>query len=254
MQLEKELIQYGLTPKEARIYLALLELGPSSILRLSKKTKITRTTLYHIVTNLIEKKFITQSFKGKKKLYLSESPEKIRESLKEKINKFNTLIPELSSLLNQDTSKPVFKYYEGLEGIKDVYRQSLKAKDHENLLAFIGVESLQVRDKAIINFWEKEYIPARKKKDIFFKIVIPDNELGLAFYKKDKDSHRESRLLPASSYNFECEIMIYDQVVSIFSYTSQESFALTIESKPIANTLKMIWQIAWNNAYELKNP
>lgn len=245
--IQEALQQYGLTDKEAALYLALLELGSSSILQLSSKTKINRTTLYHTIDNLIEKRFVTQSKKGKQTVYVAEHPSTLKQLFKEKLKQFDTLLPELVTRMNHDAIKPVLKYYEGIEGVKEVYRASLNAKENE-LKAFVGIESLQVRDKALIHFWQKEYIPARKKNNKLAKLVIPDDELAVDFHSRDKQEFRESRLLPASTYNFECEIMCYDNVVSMISYHTHEVFAVTIESQLIANTMKMIWKLAWNSA------
>jgi len=242
----EELQQYGLTDKEAEAYLALLELGQSSILQLSSKTKINRTTLYYTIENLLLKRFLSQSKKGKQTVYVAEHPETIKQLFKEKFKKFDTLLPELITLMNTDAVKPVLKYYEGIEGVKNVYRTSLKARENE-LKAFVGVESLQLRDKSLMYFLKKEYIPARKKNNKLAKLVIPDNTLGIEFHNRDRQEFRESRLLPASTYNFECEIMCYDNVVSMISYHTHEVFAVSIESQPIANTMKMIWKLAWNS-------
>lgn len=72
---------------------------------------------------------------------------------------------------------------------------------------------------------------------------------GRAFKAKDDTSDRESRMVPASSYNFEGEILMYDNIVCFISYTEDEEFALSLESKAIAKTLRMIWQIVWNAGY-----
>jgi len=242
----KELQQYGLTDKEAEVYLALLELGSSSILQLSSKTKINRTTLYYTIENLLLKRFLSQSKQGKQTVYVAEHPETIKQLFKEKLKKFDTLLPELVTLMNKDAIKPVLKYYEGIEGVKEVYRASIQAQEDE-IKAFTGIESLQVRDKALILFIQKEYIPGRKKHNKLAKLVLPDNELGVQMHKRDKQEFRESRLLPASTYNFECEIMCYDNVVSMISYHTHEVFAVSIESQTIANTMKMIWKLAWNS-------
>lgn len=247
MDITSQLELFNLTKKESNVYLALLELGPSSILRISKKTRITRTTVYHLIDNLIEKQFVTISVSGKRKIYLAEQPETIKHILKQRLKSFESLLPELISLTNRDAIKPKITYNEGIKGIKQAYRESLKAKE-DTIVAIVGVESLQQKDKALLSFWEKEYIPARKKNNKFGKLVIPDNKLGMEFKKRDTSSFRESRLLPDSSYNFECEILCYDNTVTMISYHRNEEFSLTITSKPIANTFKMLWNIAWVSA------
>ena len=48
----RDLEAFGLTEKESRVYLALLELGEAGIGEIAKKSAIKRTTLYDVVENL----------------------------------------------------------------------------------------------------------------------------------------------------------------------------------------------------------
>jgi sugar-specific transcriptional regulator TrmB len=52
MQIVRELTKLGLSEKEAKVYIAGLELGKATILELSKKAEVKRGTCYEIVMNL----------------------------------------------------------------------------------------------------------------------------------------------------------------------------------------------------------
>ncbi len=246
--LQKELQEIGLTNDEAAVYVASLELGPATVLEIARKSELNRTTLYAVIERLMQKKLMIRSMHGKRTVFVAEPPEKLQILLKERLAKLNDVLPELISLGRKGVYKPKMKYFEGIDGVKSVYRDSLQSKD-KTLYAFVGVERLNVRSNALNAFWDKEYIPARKKSGLFGRLVIPDNAVGRAFKKRDVTSNRESRFVPASTYNFEGEIMMYDDVVLFISYTEDEEFALSLESKAIAKTLKMIWQIVWNAGY-----
>lgn len=246
--LQEELKAIGLDGDESVVYTAALELGPATVLEIARKTGLNRTTLYAVTDRLIEKRLIAKSPNGKRTVFTAEPPEKMALLLKEKLAKLDDILPELISLGRKGTVKPKMKYYEGLEGIKTIYRDSLQSKD-KTLLAFVGVERLNVRSRVLTAFWENEYITARKKGGIHGKLIVPDNAEGRAFKAKDAASNRECRMVPASSYNFEGEVLIYDDVVCFISYTEDEEFALSLESKAIAKTLRMIWQIVWNAGY-----
>ena len=244
----KELAHFGLSADEAKAYLASLELGPATILEISRKTGLNRTTLYAIVHQLVEKRFIATAPHGKRILFTAESPEKLEVFFKERLAMFSDVLPELISLSKNGIVKPKMRYYDGLEGIKTIYRNSVKSIDPV-LYSFCGIERLSTRSKELIVFWEKEYIPAREKSGHFGRLIIPDNAEGRAWKAKDAVSNRECRLVPASQYNFEGEVLLYDDTVAFISYTEDEEFALSLESKAIAKTLKMIWQIVWNAGY-----
>jgi sugar-specific transcriptional regulator TrmB len=246
--LNEQLKALGLDKYEIEAYLAALELGPSSILQIAKKAKQNRAQLYRTVQTLIEKKMFSITIKGKKKLYVAEAPTVLREILKSKMSALEEILPDLLALSSGGKIKPVIKFYEGLEGIEDVYMQSSNAKD-KKIISFIGVERLNSASKALLNFWEKKYAPTRKKNGVFANVIVPDTTDGQEFRKKDNEFFRKTKLVPSSTYNFESEFMIYEDYSLIFVYSKNEQFAISIKSEAIANTFKMIWHIVWNQAY-----
>ncbi len=245
---KSQLIPFGLTEKESEVYLALLNLGSANLYNVAQKTGINRITLPDVLDSLLSKKLIRVSIIGKRKFFVPEAPEVIKQLLKDKVTSFDSLLPQLLMEMNKGSVKPKMEYYEGVEGIKKVFRDSLSTKD-KMMLGFSGIGALTSKSKTLLNFWEKEYIPKRKKIDFNVKLIIPDDEMGKYFKKMDKTHLRESRLLPASQYNFECEIHTYDDITAFISYTAGEEFALKIKSAPITNTLQMIWKIVWNQGY-----
>ena len=62
MEIKEMLKETGLTDSEARIYLALLELGPSLAGKISRKTGIHRRNVYDITERLIKKGLIAVSY------------------------------------------------------------------------------------------------------------------------------------------------------------------------------------------------
>ena len=243
-----DLIESGLSPKEAKIYIAALELKEASILQLAKKSGLNRTAIYSLLEDMQRKGLLLLYFKGARKVYTAQAPEVVKESLKKRVTTFNSLIPELASLAETSSIKPKIRYNEGLEGIKNAYRGSLQSKEGK-LYAFVGVDRLFSESRALEMFWEKEFIPARIRNKIQGLLVVPDNTEGRKFRELSKEAFREVKLVPDSTYNFENEILIYNNTVAILSYSRGEKYALEIESTTIAHTMKMIWQMAWNLGY-----
>lgn len=244
----KELIKLGLNKREAQVYLALLELGTVGISQIAKKMNANRTTLYGALDGLVEKDLVRISILGKRKVYSAQSPKMIEDILKKRLSVAGELVPQLLSLENTGATKPTFRYLDGVEGIKTAFRDSLSAKN-KTIVGFSGVEALTQKNKGLLRFWEKEYMPTRKKKNVLVKLVMPDGKMGKYMKKNDQRDLRESRLVPESSYDFKSEIYVWDDVVAFTSYSQGEEFALQIESQPIADTVRMIFQIVWNQAY-----
>ena len=74
---EHNLQNLGLTEKEARIYLAALELGPSTVQEIAKKTGLIRTTVYNQIKILSEKGLLSELQEGKKRLIISQDPDRL---------------------------------------------------------------------------------------------------------------------------------------------------------------------------------
>ena len=77
MEIEKVLEQLGLNEKEAKVYLACLQLGKAAVLLIAKKAALKRPNTYLILEALSAKKLISIVIEGKKKYYTAESPTKL---------------------------------------------------------------------------------------------------------------------------------------------------------------------------------
>jgi len=117
-----ELRKLGLTEKEVKVYLAGLELGPSSVQKIAEMAKITRPTTYEIIKQLEKKGLFEEVKKAKKRLFLAQSPEKIlgilriqKREIEEKEREFIRIIAALEEKYLKERG---IKNYKGKEGIK----------------------------------------------------------------------------------------------------------------------------------------
>lgn len=243
-----ELLEVGLDEKEAAIYVAMLSLGSAGISLIARKSKQNRVTTYEVINRLIEKRLVILSFVGKKKVYTAESPDNLKLLIKQKLEKLDSILPELFALENKTTIKPKIRYYEGIDGIKRAYMASVNSIE-DVIIGFVGAEQLTVRDDVLKTFWQTEYVPARRKNKKMGNIIVPDNAHGKELKLTQDENYRVVRLIPASQYNFEAEILAVDDVITLISYSKDEAFAISLQSKPMANTIKMIFKIVWNQAY-----
>ena len=126
--IELELRKLGLSGKEVRVYLAGLELGPSSVQKIAKKAKITRPTTYEIIKTLEEKGLFTETKQKKKRLFVAQSPERIlgvmriqKREIEEKEREFIRVIAALESKYSKEKEgAEVFKGREGLKALEEI--------------------------------------------------------------------------------------------------------------------------------------
>src|SRR3989344_4981279 len=132
----KSLISLGFSDKEVRVYLSVLELGRSTVARIARKAEINRTTGYDILSDLAAKTLVSISGKEPKQEYAAESPDNIKRLLEQKLeqDKKNLeaatagLIPQLKSIHNV-SQRPQVRFYEGQEGLREVFEDTLTAKE-----------------------------------------------------------------------------------------------------------------------------
>lgn len=241
MALEEVLIDIGLKKKEAKIYLATLELGDSPVSDIAIRSKINRVSCYDILEKLLKRGFVSAYTKNKVKFFSATDPDIIRLDARKRYMDFKAALPTLRRLHGK-TSHPRIRYYEGIEGIKKIYADTLTATTQ--LLNYAD-------SKSIRQFWpnyDEEYVNERVKRQIYLRGISPLDEYGKAVIAKNSDTFREIRLVPPGEFSFANEINIYDDKVAIISFGKDELLGMIIESREIADTQRAIFTMAWEFA------
>jgi len=244
MSLENDLKQIGLEEKEAKVYLAALELGPTNIQNLTKKSEIKRSTVYEMIRNLKLMGLILETTKGKRRLFIASEPENLKRSIKSKERILNNILPELIAISNVGFIKPKITFYEGKDGLREIYHNTLKIKGN----VVLWVSSTQNIAETVGKEFLEKYIEKRTKKGIRTKSLHITSK-GMYDYKylnpaTYKETLREVRFAPPEIV-FPNTIAIYDNSVSIIN-SKKESFGFIIESADYAQSMKVFYDLLWN--------
>ena len=238
----EDLVTIGLDKKEAQLYLCLLELGETNIDRIVKKSGIKRTTCYDVIESLKNKGLISVVVKKAKISYFAEDPRKLERQLDEKKHLLSHILPQLLSVANLIDKKPTIRYFEGIDGIKDVYRDTLNHPKQE-LLAWISDDAVDYFD---IDWLWNFYVTKRVEKKIWSRSIAPDVSYLKNVKTFDQAHLRQSRLVSPKEFPFQVEINLYsNDKIGIMSF--REQFGLVIESKKIYTTLKSIFEAHWQS-------
>lgn len=247
--IEKQLKIIGLSDNEIVMYVALLELGKGTVSQISRKAFLNRTTGYDVLDRLVSKNLISISGKEPKQEYVAESPDNVGkliakelERRQNELNEAKKIIPELKSIHNI-VNRPKVLFYEGKEGLKQVYEDTLTST--EPIRAYASVENMH----AGLPGYFPEYYKRRAKKGIAIRAVVPNSETGRERKSFDKAEMRETALVPTDMCDFIPEINIYDNKVMIASW--REKLGIIIESAEIADAMKKIYELAWAEAKRL---
>jgi len=248
IKIVKQLQQFGMSEKEAAVYIALSELGPSSIQEISKHSQINRSTTHVIAESLKKQGFIGETRKGRKRILFIEDIDQFRQIVKDE--KFNLelkemslkgLIPALQMLHPTQKELPKVRFYEGEEGFYDVCQRSLDKAENEIL--FLG-SSEDFHTVATKEYNKNYYVPERMKKGIKIKMLVFNSPEAMELKEGDKDSMRETRFLP-NDFFFRSTVFIYGNEFSMI--TSKVPFlGVVIQSKELSNCMSGMFNTLWH--------
>lgn len=237
---DNALIKAGLTLKQAKIYLACLELGQGTIPKIAKYAGIKRTTTYGIVDELCDLRLLKSSVKGKSQTYQAEDPENLVDLLESKKQNVQSVLPGLKELFNTHNIRPQMRFYEGKEGVKKIYEDILECSSKKVLQVVKVKEHIQALGK-----YSEEYFKRRAEKGIMAYDLHPKSGDIYTAQRGTTNAKykRMVRYLPPDVFHA-AMIMIYDYKVAMIS-TKKENFGFIIESKEFSDTLKSYFEYMW---------
>lgn len=248
--INKILADLGLTSEETEVYGSLLENGPQSASRLSKTTSIKRTYVYDIVDRLVKRGLVLKSRKHGALLFKPLSPDNLVGLVQDEKNKIELLeqtldsaLPILRSKYALSDDKPVITHYEGLEGIKKVYLDTIKEK--KPILSLVETSKLEPQ---IYKWLTTDYIKRRLKREIPVKAIVASGPKTKSYIGLNKKEIRETKVISSDKFPFENEILIYGSKLVIINHKkgSDKPLGIIIENENIATSFRSWFNLTWS--------
>lgn len=231
-----------ITEQQAEIYLALLELGPTSVGKLINKIIIDRSSCYDCLKRLIKRGLVTYIIKDKKRYFEAVNPERLLQILneqestlerkKEELTKMMPALMEKSKSKTRLEEATVYKTKQGMRSFFD-----LTLKDTKKILVISGTGKALKNMPYYFIKWHK----IRQEKNIAFKIVF-NNEL-----KGDTVTNMPFcaiKFMP-KEYSAPSTTLIFGGKVGILLWSDTPT-AFVIDSKEIAKTYKKYFELIWS--------
>lgn len=238
----------GLSDAELEVYLAVLELGEGQIQDISRKSGVKRTSIYHFIDSLKEMQLLSEIKKGKRRVFSASNPHHLVELQKAKVSSVERMIPQLLAIQNNVRTKPRVSFYEGIEGIKEIYMMTLR--DKQTIYAWEDIEHTL---KMLSPQFAKWYTEERAAKKIPARCIDRDTPIARAWTaENDVRLARETRFV--SSDTFWTETDIFGNKVAFFSYNKQHPFGIVIDDEGIAKAQRVAWQELWDRLPPVQNP
>ncbi|MFC1655844.1 TrmB family transcriptional regulator [Patescibacteria group bacterium] len=239
-KLIKILQHLGLTEKESKVYLACLELGSATIQEVADKAKIKRTSIYNFLEDLKSKGFITVIQKNKIQLLIAEDPNSLLAKVDAQKKKLEDILPEFLSIYNLPAEKSKVLFYDGIQGLKKVYEDTLKEKKTIYLISDYE-KMFETMDEK----WMWDYARKRASSNIEVFSIAKEGPNAKKAELVGKEQLREVRYV--KKVEFETEINIFGDKVALLSFKRPYA-GVIIEDRGISQTLLSMWKIIWEQA------
>jgi len=229
----------GLSETEALIYELLLEKGPSTGAALTKEAGIGRGNVYNTLASLKARALVREEV-GPKNIFTAVDPENLRELALRKraaadqlVRQLESVMPDLKSFHHLFTKQPTVRVFEGVEGIKDVYRETFKAG--QPIFALVGPDEPAPE---LFHWLTSQYVKERVARKIPAYVVASGTTAAEEYRRRDKEELRTTRLVSGTAYPFTGEIDVFADKVALVAYKSDELIGTIIESPGVAETLR----------------
>ncbi|MFA5130726.1 MAG: helix-turn-helix domain-containing protein [Patescibacteria group bacterium] len=233
----------GLNESEAKVYLTNLEIGPAPAHILVKRSGFSRPATYQAIDILLEKGLITSVLRGKRNVYIAESPERLLnfgdvqvQHLQSQVNDLRSVIDTLK--LMQRGDRPVMRFVEGLDGLKMILRDIADTQP-ESTTEITNVDALG----KVFSIEELKEVQG----------TLSDLKIeGRALLAGKVGSIRKgvkARVLPGNIFNFSGDFIAYGNKLAIVSFT-EKLIGVVIESQVIADTFRTLFNFAWVGAQD----
>lgn len=238
-------------PVTKRILLLLIEKNNMTVSDLSAETKIPKSTIYDSLQELISKSIVIEYMDGRAKSFGISNLNQLEDVYKKKLDTLHSAHKSLLSYIqdninksaNQSVSRPKIKFYYGLEGMKQAFRDTPWVEEYkETYLMWPMVEMVELFGE---DFLIHHGTPRLHHK-IMMYVVQKDTDRNkvpesFKWKKYDEDENLTKIRYAPKNMDWKISYWIYgDQV--LFAGSGEEKYAFIVHSKEFADLMKIMWE------------
>ncbi|MBL8030800.1 MAG: hypothetical protein JNK33_00530 [Candidatus Doudnabacteria bacterium] len=243
------LLKLGLSEKEVRVYLALLEHGRLTASELARKTKIKRPTMYVILQALTVKHLIAKEPGKKVEVFIPMPPDSLKSLFTQEereLHKKKELAARATLELSQYGSNAVFSIPKVTfvpEEDMNEYLYANTPKWNESMLKYDGIlwgftTPSYVKVLAeYVDWWSEKTIGL-----IDLKLFSAPDDDQYAFSKKYK--HREMKVWPGKNM-FNTSLTVQGDFVVMEHTEVKPYYIIDVYDKVLAENLREMFQVLW---------
>lgn len=242
------LAKLGLSPSQAKAYVALIEKGEQSPPELAKYIQESRSNTYMILDRLTELGLCKKSEGTKQLRYSANNPvalEVLAESRRKDVaaleDSVKQSMPTLLSYYYSFTERPGIRLVEGQDGLKEIYRDTLRSKEPIYL----------VRTPAEVQYLGQDFIQKYINKRRMLKIPVTGLTPDVPDATQDKEVDKQNMFtrtwMNPDDYTAPVEISVYGNKVA-FSAFGNETMGVIIYNPSIAEAMRQLISLSASGA------
>jgi len=254
-------VEIGLTEREAKVYMTLLNGRMYSASDLQKAVNIPRTKIYEVLNKLLSRGICTERKLGKNKIYEAIEPDLALESIYSKyqndLNRKKKLINQLSEVFTPifENSKSIINPLEFIEVMKDKvkihrrYTNSVRSTKREMLTFNRGPYASDNPERLAEQEDEETKLLKRGgvTKNIYEFKEFKEVDWLLESVKKTVRFGQEARVVD----NLPIKMLIFDDEKVMFPLeqpidVSNDLTMIYIEHKQLANACRILFNHMWD--------
>lgn len=239
-----DLLKIGLTEGEAKVYLALSEVGSSTVGPIVKKSGVAYSNIYDILNRLIDKGIVSFIIKNKTKYFQAASPsnlvlylDKKQEQIVQEKEALKKILPDLEKL-QEAKSKQEAEVFIGKKGLRTAYEKLCRNASKKDEILFFYIHDEKYAEESNL-FYNSiiDLVSGTKNRGI----CNADYEKSW-FAKKSKHLIMRFSNLPLPG-----NIDIINDKILLVSW-GESIFSVLIHSQSLADNLRNYFNEMWLKA------
>lgn len=226
----------GLKEGEAKVYLAILELGEATVQEVAYRSGLQRPNCYVVLESLRKIGLVSLGAGNRGRRYIAEDPRRLKKLLTERVEHFDEVLPQLQANYSKSPSRPRVRYYEGKDSIYRLYEEILSGGSYDGVYS---PEFLQDEVGNYIEYFGNIVVKRKiKMREIITGKVVP------AHYSKIFHEPLQQVRYLAPKKPARTEFILYQNKVALLAY-QPTVHALVIEGSDILQTMQLLFDELW---------
>lgn len=248
--LSEQLHLLGLSEDESSIYLFLLENGPRTPLELSRQMDLNRSKIYRLIELMQSKRIIEDTKTAWGQKLVAAPPENLEliiikeeETLSHKKSILEDLVNDLKELPAGVKSTFQVKHYKGLEGLKQMFWNGLKAKENTLIFGYSSIDQFVGWD-----FAEKLRQESVERKLHFYEITNSSPSKDWTKVEKFREVYQHTRWISPQKLTINQYTEIHDEHIRVYNWDEKELVGIELINKNLSEMMKQIFWHYWSIA------